>query len=58
LRVNQTIQTGTLRICVQCEAYIKPGETKCPGCGVSDERDPAQLRIEYDAWLQKHFTGQ
>jgi ribosomal protein L40E len=57
LQVNQTIETGTVRICVQCEACIKPGATKCPRCGVSDERDPAQLRIEYDAWLQKHLAG-
>jgi hypothetical protein len=41
LQVNQTIETGTVRICMQCDAYIKPGATKCPRCGVSDERDPA-----------------
>ncbi len=41
---------------MQCDACIKPGETKCPRCDVSDERDPAQLRIEYDEWLQKHFA--
>ena len=47
---------GTVRICVQCEAYIKPGATKCPRCGVADERDPAQLQAKYGAALQKHLS--
>jgi ribosomal protein L40E len=55
LQVN--IDTANVRICLQCQAYIKPGATKCPRCSVSDERDPAQLRIEYDARLQKHLAG-
>jgi len=56
---SQALQINTLdvRICLQCEAYIKPGATKCPRCGVSDERDPAQLRAEYEAALQRHLAG-
>lgn len=57
LQVNQTIETGTVRICVQCEADIKSGATTCPKCGVPDVRDPVQLRIEYETWVQKHFAG-
>lgn len=47
LQINQTLVD--MRMCLQCEAYIKPGATKCSRCGVSDERDPAQLRMEYEA---------
>ena len=52
--INQSIETGTIRICLQCEASNKPGATRCPRCGVADERDPAQLQDEYDVWVQKH----
>jgi ribosomal protein L40E len=37
LQINQTLVD--VKICLQCEAYIKPGATKCPRCGASDERD-------------------
>jgi ribosomal protein L40E len=57
LQANQTIETGTVRICLRCEAYIKPGSKTCPRCGVADERGAAQLRIEYDAGLQKHLAS-
>ena len=53
LQVNQSIETGTIRFCLPCDASIKPGATRCPNCGVSDERDPVRLRAEYDAWVQK-----
>jgi len=44
------------RICVQCEAYIKPGLKNCPGCGVRDERNPAEIHAAYNAAMTKHFS--
>lgn len=44
------------RICLGCQAYIKPGLTKCPRCGVTDERDPAQLHAAYNAALLEHLS--
>lgn len=57
LQINKSIDTGTVRICVKCEAYMKPGATKCPKCGVTDKCDPAQLRADHEAWLQRHVSG-
>jgi ribosomal protein L40E len=44
------------RICLECEAWIKPGLTKCPKCGVADERDPAELHAAYNAALLRHLS--
>ena len=57
LQINQSIETGTIRSCLQCDASIKPGATRCPSCGISDERDPVRLRAEYEAFVQKHHAS-
>ncbi len=44
------------RICLKCDAYIKPGLTRCPKCRVPDERDPAELHAAYNAALLKHLS--
>jgi ribosomal protein L40E len=51
------LEVSDCRICLKCEAYIKPGLTKCPRCGVADERDPAELRAAYNAALMQQISG-
>ena len=53
-QVNENV--SDCRISLNCEAYIKPGLTKCPRCGVADERDPAELHAAYNAALLKHLS--
>ncbi len=50
------LQVSDCRTCLKCEAYIKPGLTRCPRCGVSDERDPSELNAAYNAALLKHLS--
>ena len=51
-----SLSANDCRICLRCEAWIKPGLTKCPRCGVTDKRDPAELHATYNRALLKHLS--
>jgi len=43
------------KICLVCEAFLKPGVRICTKCGTkADERDPDEIRIAYHADLLEH----